>query len=195
MNCCDGEQEIYRDLSVSAVRANAYSLIFSVPFAAVFAAVFIGIWGLMQFLDGFSLFLRLMYFIPALIAGIIVHEVIHGITWAYCGRKPLKTVTFGCQLKSLTLYAHCREPMGIGAYRTGALMPGLITGIVPSAIGIATGNGWIMAYGILFTVAAGGDMLVLWLIRGVEPGKLVKDHPARAGCYVIEKREKEHPAV
>ena len=34
--------------------------------------------------------------------------------------------------------------------------------------------------------AAGGDWLVLWLLRGVSPGAFVEDHPTRAGCYVLE---------
>jgi hypothetical protein len=43
-----------------------------------------------------------------------------------------------------------------------------------------------MAFGLLFTFAAGGDALVLWLLRGVAPHRLVEDHPTRAGCFVWE---------
>lgn len=65
-------------------------------------------------------------------------------------------------------------------------MPGLVLGIFPSLIGIITGYGWIMLFGLLFLLAAGGDILIIWLIRNVEAGKLVKDHPTRAGCCIIE---------
>ena len=44
----------------------------------------------------------------------------------------------------------------------------------------------IMIFGLLFTLASGGDLLILWLIRKVKPGEFVQDHPTRAGCYVIE---------
>ena len=68
-------------------------------------------------------------------------------------------------------------------------MPGLVVGLLPSLVGIATGNGWIMLFGLFFTFAAGGDLLVLWLIRKVDAKVLVEDHPTNAGCYVYERRE------
>lgn len=34
--------------------------------------------------------------------------------------------------------------------------------------------------------SAGGDWLILWLIRNVKAGSLVEDHPSKAGCYVLE---------
>ncbi len=61
----------------------------------------------------------------------------------------------------------------------------LVLGILPSLIGIGIGNGWIMFFGFLFTVAAGGDLLVLWLIRDVRLSQLVEDHPTQLGCYLI----------
>lgn len=75
--------------------------------------------------------------------------------------------------------------MEVQAYRLGGIMPLLVLGILPSLIGIGIGNGWIMFFGFLFTVAAGGDLLVLWLIRDVRPGQLVEDHPTQVGCYLI----------
>jgi hypothetical protein len=76
--------------------------------------------------------------------------------------------------------------MKVQAYRLGGVMPLLVLGILPSLIGIGIGNGWFMFFGFLFTIGAGGDMLVLWLIRGVRSGQLVEDHPTQAGCYLIE---------
>jgi len=43
-----------------------------------------------------------------------------------------------------------------------------------------------MAFGFLYTVAASGDFLILWLIRNIKPNTHVEDHPTNAGCYVIE---------
>lgn len=43
-----------------------------------------------------------------------------------------------------------------------------------------------MVFRLLFMLAAGGDVLIIWLIRNVEAGKLVKDNATRAGCYIIE---------
>jgi len=61
-----------------------------------------------------------------------------------------------------------------------------VLGLLPSLVGIVTGNAPIMLFGLFFTFAAGGDALVLWLIRKVDPNALVEDHPTNAGCYVLE---------
>ena len=56
-------------------------------------------------------------------------------------------------------------------------------------MGIFTGNPFIFIFGLAFILAAGGDILILWLLRKVKAGSLVEDHPKRAGCYVIDKKE------
>lgn len=172
-----------RDLSISTAQANVYGLIFLLP-VALLAVVYILVWRESPFgLGGFASFLG---FVVAIALGIIVHELVHGLSWVYLGRKNWSAVEFGVQWKALAPYAHLKEPVEVRAYRGAVAMPGLVLGIVPSVIGIATGIGPIMFFGLIFTLAAAGDALILWLIRSVEPGKLVEDHPSRAGCYVIE---------
>ena len=172
-----------KDLSVSMAKATLWSIVFGLPPAFLLMYLYIWRWGA-------GLNINLLYFIPILAAilvlGSIIHELIHGFTWAYFGHKPLSAIKFGFQWKTLTPYVHCRGPMEVQAYRLGGVMPLLVMGILPSLIGIGMGNGWIMFFGFLFTIGAGGDMLVLWLIRGAKAGQLVEDHPSQVGCYLIE---------
>ncbi len=58
----------------------------------------------------------------------------------------------------------------------------ILLGIIPALVALITGKGWLLIYGTLFTVLAGGDLLVFWLIRKVRSSELVKDHPERCGC-------------
>jgi hypothetical protein len=53
-------------------------------------------------------------------------------------------------------------------------------------VGVSMGNIWIASIGGLFVLAAGGDLLILLLVRNVGATCLVEDHPIRAGCYVLE---------
>jgi len=39
---------------------------------------------------------------------------------------------------------------------------------------------------LVHTSAAGGDWLILWLIRNVRAGMQVDNHPTKAGCHVLE---------
>lgn len=177
---------VKRDLSVSPAEANVYSLLTGVLPTLLLALLFLARWGLMPFFEGLMDFARPLSIVPAFVIGVVVHELIHGVAWAYFGGKPWHAIHLGFQRKTLTPYAHCREPMDIRAYRLGGVMPGIVLGVVPAVVGILNGNGWLHWFGLLFTVAAGGDFLVLWLLRGVKPGRLVEDHPTRAGCYVLE---------
>lgn len=46
-------------------------------------------------------------------------------------------------------------------------MPLVPLGLVPSGVGLATGEGWPAAFGLLVTFVAVGDLAVLWRLRGV----------------------------
>jgi hypothetical protein len=118
--------------------------------------------------------------------GVIVHELIHGLCFAYFGGKPLSSVEFGMHWKMLSAYASLPEPIPARAYRIGTAMPGLVLGVVPYLVGLATGNVWVTLFGVVFTWSAGGDALILLVMRGVGPRELVEDSPTRVGCYVLE---------
>lgn len=184
------------DLSISLVQANVYGLLFFFP-VALLAAVYWLIWGDLSFglvdlaftSDGASLTTDLgtiLAFVMVIVAGIVVHELLHALSWVYLGGKSWNAIKFGVVWKALAPYAHCKEPVEVRRYQWAVAMPGIILGLIPSLIGIATGIGPVMFFALVFTLAASGDALVLWVIRGVEAGKLVEDHPSRAGCYVIE---------
>jgi len=183
-----------RDLSISMAKANLYSFTI-LPLVALLTAIFVYLWGYDALSDG-STFERpvvgtiAVYVIGFLLVvfGTAAHEAIHGLSWTYFGGKSLGAIKFGFQVKTFTPYAHCKEPIEARAYRIGAAMPGLILSILPSLVGIVTGNGWVMLFSLFFTFGAGGDALILWLIRKVDAKALVEDHPTNAGCYVYERR-------
>jgi hypothetical protein len=124
--------------------------------------------------------------ILAVLLGIVIHEWIHGLSWMIFGGKSFSAIKFGFQWKTLTPYAHLKEPVEVNAYRLGAFMPGFILGILTYVLGLVLGNGDLFWFSLLHTSASGGDWLILWLIRNIKSGVLVEDHPTQAGCYVLE---------
>ena len=65
-------------------------------------------------------------------------------------------------------------------------MPGLVLGVVLYLVGLETGTLWVMLFGLVFTMGAGGDALILLRTRGAGPEELIEDSPTRIGCYVLE---------
>ncbi len=121
----------------------------------------------------------------ALVTGIGLHEVLHGLGWKLAGRVSWSDIRFGVHWKLLTPYAHCRAPISVQAYRLGTLLPAVVTGFIPATIGLVIGDAWITMLGALFLGAAGGDLLALWVLRSVPSDTRVLDHPSRLGCRIL----------
>ena len=171
-----------RDRSVSMERANIFVLIVSIPVVILQFILFNVIHGAEKTEGTWGL----GWLFLAVVLGIVIHELIHGLAWAVAGRKSFSAIKFGFQWKTLTPYAHLKEPVEVNAYRIGAFMPGFILGILAYFLSLALGDGNLLWFSLIHTGAAGGDWLILWLIRKLKPGTLVADHPTRAGCYVLE---------
>lgn len=175
------DMEHKRDLSISMARANMIVLFLSIPVALLQFLIFAMLHGMDNLSTTWGSTLLI-----AVVLGIAAHELIHGLSWVIFGDKPFSAIKFGFQWKTFTPYAHLKEPVEVNAYRIGGFMPGLILGIVPYVLSLLLGDGNLFWFGLIHTVAAGGDWLILWLIRKVRAGMLVEDHPANAGCYVME---------
>jgi hypothetical protein len=174
-----------RDCSVSMLAANLLVLVSAGPLAAALGLAFAARWGAPELARGVWTLLDPLVLVLSVPTGIVAHELIHALAWAMFAHRPLRSIRFGVQWRSLAPYAHPRDPMPVSAYRAGAIAPAILLGFLPAALAIATGHSPLMAWSLLFTLAAGGDLVVLWLLRGVEPGRLVEDHPTRAGCRIL----------
>jgi hypothetical protein len=174
------------DYSISMGVATAGALLSAVPLVAAFAGLHRALNGPGSVNAGLDAFLRTPWvWVPALVLGVILHELIHGIFWAWAVRRPLGIIRFGIHWKAMAPHAQCTVPLPAAAYRLGAAAPGLILGVVPALAGAVTGTGAVAAFGWLMILGAGGDLVVLWLIRSLPGHMSVQDHPTRAGCVAV----------
>ena len=120
------------------------------------------------------------------IVGIVVHELIHGLTWACYTKNGWKSISFGVMWKMLTPYCHCNEPMHIRNYMVAAMMPCVVLGVIPAVIALFIGSLHLLALGVFFIAAASGDIWMTWLLTKENPKSLVLDHPSEAGFYIID---------
>ena len=124
----------------------------------------------------------------ALLAGIVLHELIHGVCMAIFAKNGWKSVSFGFNIKAFTPYTHCKEPLHPDAYRLSLVMPGFLLGDVPTLISWFTGNILFLLFGLLFCWAAAGDVMILWMSRRITGGVL-QDHPEKIGFVHLDKGE------
>ena len=130
-------------------------------------------------------------FILFIFIGIILHELIHGLTWAMCVKDAIRVIKFGVLWKHLVPYCHCKVHLKVKHYIAGAITPAIILGILPTLWAFATGNIMIFFLGLYFIVAASGDFLIIYLLRNEPYNSYVKDHDSQPGCIVYKfKNEK-----
>jgi hypothetical protein len=126
--------------------------------------------------------------------GIIAHELIHGVVFAIYSENKFKSVKFGIMpaSKLFTPYCHCNEVLNIRHYRIGIIMPLILLGIIPAIISIFIGNIFVLFWGILFTMAGGGDILIFIKALKEKKDSWILDHPTEAGYYVYKQISKEN---
>lgn len=174
------------EYAVSMLAANLYGLAIGLPLLAACAWAYTARWGgslLARALEWS--FPRPLALLGLFLGGTLAHEWLHGLSWVLFGRLRLSDLHFGVEWKTLTPYAHVKTPLRVNVYRLGTLMPGLVLGLLPYLYGLWSGDAGWMLWGAVFTFAASGDLLVLWLLRRVPPASRVEDHPTKAGCWVI----------
>jgi len=176
-----------KEYTLSFWEANMYSLLVYIP-------IILGYYIPYGFLYGWSSFGvdiiqgigNPLFFLIIIFLGIALHELIHALSWWWMDDIPWEKIHFGFKWMVLTPYVHCPEPIEVRNYRWGVAMPGIILGVIPYAFALIFQNGLLLGFGFFFTLAASGDILILWLLRDVRSGKKVQDHPDLIGCKVFK---------
>ncbi len=175
---------------IDIVKANNIGLKLLIPTILIYGLPFYLIWkDSISFKDMFSadsgwVFLK---WLTIFLAGIVAHELVHGITWALYAKKGFRSIKFGILWKYITPYCHCKEPLQIRHYLIGAITPFIFVGLLPAVYAIITGSiNWLL-FGIFYTVGAVGAFLIIKLLLHEKRNDYALDHPSEAGCYVYRK--------
>lgn len=179
------EQE---DLTIGIVYANVMAIVLCLPIVIAFSVAYqlVNAGKEMTWSSPFEgLFVLLAFFVL-----IVVHELIHGITWAYYAPSHWKSVSFGFMVQYLTPYCTCNEPLKKNQYIIGALMPTIILGILPAIVSIIIGSWLLFALNALMIFGGGGDLtIVLKLLRYREKeGTIFVDHPYQCGLVAFVRK-------
>ena len=159
--------------------ANLIALVMIIPILIITVLPFAIIWDFKILKNGFDAFMD--NFLLFLIGGIVVHELLHGITWGFFAKKRYKSIKYGFKLEFLTPYCHCKEPLKVKHYKIGTAMPLIVMGIIPLLTGLITADGGLLSFGIFFIITAGGDIIALYMLRKLDNNIYVQDHPEKMG--------------
>ena len=176
------------ELTVGIVKANIFAILMGIPIVIIgFVLFFLVNRGkdISRMSGGQTLIFVIAFFVL-----IVVHELIHGITWSLFAENHFRDIEFGFMKEYLTPYCTCGCPLSKGHYIIGALMPLVILGIIPMIIGIAMGSMLVLLIGIVMVLSAGGDILIVMNILKYKSSSediLYLDHPTQAGGVIFEK--------
>jgi hypothetical protein len=185
------------ELTFDPIKANFNAILLTVPIAIAMATPYFIIWADKYSLQSIKTYVQLnkdlltysgVIIIGVMLAGIVLHELIHGITWSFYAKEGFKSIKFGVLWKSLTPYCHCKEPLTISKYIVGGIMPAVVLGFIPFFISLAVGKMAVLLFAIFFTSAAAGDFMIIYSLRKEKRNDLVQDHPSKIGCYIYRKQ-------
>ncbi|MCC3869712.1 DUF3267 domain-containing protein [Terrisporobacter mayombei] len=168
---------------ITVVKANIYALLTAGPIALICFFIYINKWGSIVF--EFTPATLMLFFI-SIIACIVIHELLHGLTWSLFCKEGFKSISFGIMWQSLTPYCHCKEPLNFKAYITGGLMPLLILGILLFIISFFMENSSLMILSLINILCAGGDTTIALLLCKYKDALFI-DHPTDCGFVAFTK--------
>lgn len=181
------EGYVKKELTIGVLKANIGTLFVMLPFMAADAWAFFSVHtaGLMSFSITFSLLL-----LPVLLLLIMLHELIHGITWGLFAENHFRSIEFGVIWSALTPYCTCSEPMNRFQYMLGGAMPTIVLGAATAAAAVISGQLFWFFISELIILSGGGDYIILLKIlmyRSAGKETVFVDHPYECGAAVFER--------
>lgn len=177
------------ELTMSELAANALALFSAGPFIVLMIVLFKLIQPGVDIeydFDAMNPFLFLLIFFGL----IVVHELIHGLTWGLCAESGFKAIAFGFIVQYITPYCTCSEPLKKRQMILGALMPTIVLGFLPGIVACIIASTPLFYMACMLILGGGGDLMVIAKIlkyKSQATEKLYYDHPYKVGLVVFER--------
>lgn len=173
------------ELKIGVLEANMLALVIAAPFMLAAIIPYVLLHG-NPLAQDYSQGL----FIVSMLVGIVVHELIHGLTWSFFAEEGWKSIEFGVIWQYLTPYCTCSTPMKKRPMILAAIMPTIVLGFLPAVLGLILGQALPLLLGVVMIAGGGGDMMIILNIlkyRTEAKEVLFLDHPYEVGTFVFEK--------
>lgn len=122
----------------------------------------------------------------SILAGIVIHEGLHGLVFALYSPNGFRSVSFGFNVRLGAFYCHCSDPLPVRHYRRAGIAPFLVLGIVPLIVSYFTGMVWLKTFGLLLSIGGFGDLIVWIRLLKYPSSLLILDHPDKLGFIICK---------
>lgn len=96
---------------------------------------------------------------------IVVHELLHGITFAVGTKKGFKSIKFGVVLRSGVAYCISLVPVKVSRARLSLMMPIYLVCLPLYIYGVVVSDELIAILAVLFASGSVGDFYYMWKLR------------------------------
>lgn len=176
------------DATVSVVKANILALVLGIPFLALFGLLFHVFHPDRSIAEMMNGPVQAFLLLGLLALSIPIHEGFHGLGWVTFCKDKWKSIQFGVMWESLTPYCHCREPLSVGQYYLGLLLPCTMLGWIPCIFAVIFGSGFWLLFGIVGIFLAGGDLTIACImVKYLGRDAKILDHPDQCGAVAFVK--------
>lgn len=104
-----GYEEI--KVGMGVLKANIMAALIFVPIMYLIFKAYVKLYSIDDFIDFVMDIKKFMFIIITSIVFIVIHELLHGLTWSLFTENGFKDVAFGFIWKYLTPYCSCKVPM------------------------------------------------------------------------------------
>jgi hypothetical protein len=174
------------EISYDSKKAGRLILVWAFPFSSILIFLFYFLWNhKISFAEELNILqANLFISISIFIISVVLHEALHALAYLIFDKWQFQYLSFGFSKESYSPYCHYSKKVLLWKYKLALLLPGLLLGLIPIILSFIFGNFYLLIYGIVFSLGAFGDFLVLWKLKKIDSGKYVKDHPSMMGCIV-----------
>jgi len=99
--------------------------------------------------------------IGIVIGSAVVHELLHAIGWRVLANVPWSSIAVRPTWSVMGFAVHSDARVSVRTWRAVTILPAVILGILPIAIGLATGNGLVLLWGLFFFFECFADLTAL----------------------------------
>lgn len=125
-------------------------------------------------------------FVVSLFIGTALHEGIHALFFAPFLKSGFRGLKFGYMAEKMAPYVHLLEPISITGFRIGAAAPGLLVGLLPLIAGLWFGVLSLLLFGLIFTLGAVGDLMLLIKTAHLDTDYTIRDMSDDIGLFAFK---------